>query len=136
MRVITRQDAREQGLTRYFTGKPCKRGHLSERMTSNGSCWECVWLWQQMPNNKARKSKKQKKWRRDNPDKVEEMRKRTKRWKNTHWLEYKAKQKAWRLRNRDKLLARSKEWNRLMREGKVKPKYPGRHKRVSRRREA
>lgn len=26
---------------RYFTGKPCKNGHLSERSISNGGCLEC-----------------------------------------------------------------------------------------------
>jgi hypothetical protein len=39
--LITRQDAISQGLTRYFTGKPCKRGHLAERYTGNKTCCEC-----------------------------------------------------------------------------------------------
>lgn len=29
------------GSTRYFTGKPCQRGHVAERQTSNGVCLEC-----------------------------------------------------------------------------------------------
>lgn len=29
------------GTTRYFTGKPCKRGHIAERLTSCGRCLEC-----------------------------------------------------------------------------------------------
>lgn len=41
MDIITRADARAQGLKRYFTGKPCKRGHLSERQVSNLTCLEC-----------------------------------------------------------------------------------------------
>src|SRR5210317_2149737 len=40
MEVITRKQALEQGLTRYFTGKPCKSGHLCERLV-NGGCAEC-----------------------------------------------------------------------------------------------
>lgn len=30
------------GQPRYFTGKPCKRQHLSERFVSNGACIACV----------------------------------------------------------------------------------------------
>lgn len=41
--IITRRDARAQGLKRYWTGKPCKRrGHIAERLCSNGECLACV----------------------------------------------------------------------------------------------
>lgn len=38
---ISRRDALLLGLKRYFTGKPCKRGHISERGTINRFCIEC-----------------------------------------------------------------------------------------------
>tara|TARA_R110002020_G_C16216027_1_gene767334 strand:- start:533 stop:1414 length:882 start_codon:yes stop_codon:yes gene_type:complete len=38
---ISRSDAIENGLTRYFTGKPCPYGHISERMVSSYACCEC-----------------------------------------------------------------------------------------------
>lgn len=41
MEPITRAAAKERGLLRYFTGKPCKHGHVSERVTVNGTCYEC-----------------------------------------------------------------------------------------------
>jgi hypothetical protein len=41
MDIITQQEAQEKGLKRYFTGKPCKHGHLGERLVSNGRCCEC-----------------------------------------------------------------------------------------------
>lgn len=41
MEKITQQQAKAQGLKRYFTGKPCKHGHLSERLVSNRRCCEC-----------------------------------------------------------------------------------------------
>lgn len=41
MEIITRQDAMEQGLPRYFTGGPCKHGHVSERYTGNSGCYQC-----------------------------------------------------------------------------------------------
>jgi hypothetical protein len=36
-----RNIAANNGLMRYSTGKPCKRGHLSDRYTSNGMCIAC-----------------------------------------------------------------------------------------------
>jgi len=33
--------ARERGLTRYFTGEPCRNGHVAERWSSDGSCMAC-----------------------------------------------------------------------------------------------
>ena len=44
MRVLSKQQARAQGLTRYFTGKPCKRGHIAERMVSSRHCVVCLSL--------------------------------------------------------------------------------------------
>jgi hypothetical protein len=41
-KTITRKQAREKGLKRYFTGKPCKRGHVVERRVDTGDCAECV----------------------------------------------------------------------------------------------
>lgn len=41
MQVISRHDAKLAGKTRYFTGEPCKRGHLSERTVSGSACVEC-----------------------------------------------------------------------------------------------
>lgn len=36
-----RAQAKELGLSRYFTGKPCKHGHVAERRIE-GKCVECV----------------------------------------------------------------------------------------------
>lgn len=41
MDIISRDEAKRQGLTQYFTGKPCKRGHLSPRNVSSYNCLEC-----------------------------------------------------------------------------------------------
>jgi hypothetical protein len=37
-----RRVAAENGSTRYFTGRPCKHGHIAERFTTSGGCVECV----------------------------------------------------------------------------------------------
>ncbi len=41
MEIITRQQAIKEGLNKYFTGKPCKSGHISIRYVDNYSCKEC-----------------------------------------------------------------------------------------------
>lgn len=37
----TRAEAMAIGVTRYFTGLPCKHGHVDERYTNSGTCAEC-----------------------------------------------------------------------------------------------
>lgn len=39
---ITRQEAQAKGLKRYFTGKPCSKGHTAERYTGNKTCVVCA----------------------------------------------------------------------------------------------
>ena len=41
MKLISRQDAIDKKLTRYFTGEPCKHGHVAERLLSNRTCIDC-----------------------------------------------------------------------------------------------
>ena len=40
-KIITRSEAMEQGLPRYFTGKPCPSGHIVERITHCAHCTIC-----------------------------------------------------------------------------------------------
>lgn len=35
-------EARASGFKRYFTGKPCKNGHVTERITSSRECVGCL----------------------------------------------------------------------------------------------
>lgn len=44
MEKISRKDALAKQLTRYFTGEPCKYGHIAERAISNYACLECARL--------------------------------------------------------------------------------------------
>lgn len=41
MVVISREEAIERGLKTYFTGEPCKYGHVAERRVDNSGCLEC-----------------------------------------------------------------------------------------------
>lgn len=36
-----KQTARSMGAKYYYTGRPCKRGHLALRRTQNGDCVQC-----------------------------------------------------------------------------------------------
>lgn len=39
---VERRFAIAAGLDRYFTGEPCKNGHVAERRVANSSCLECL----------------------------------------------------------------------------------------------
>ncbi len=42
MDLLSCKKARELGVAKYFTGVPCKNGHVSERAVKSRSCCECV----------------------------------------------------------------------------------------------
>lgn len=39
--IISRSDAKATGLKSYFTGVPCKHGHMAPRLVSSKTCREC-----------------------------------------------------------------------------------------------
>lgn len=82
MEVVTLNQAKEQGLVRYFTGESCKRGHLVERLVSTRACVTCKVM------HKLR-------WQKDNPEK--------------HQAYNIAKAAEWREENRDRHRAKSRE---------------------------
>ena len=41
MEIVSRKDAIKQELKRYLTSKPCKHGHIAERLVSNRQCVVC-----------------------------------------------------------------------------------------------
>ena len=41
MKCISREEAYSKGEIFYFTGKPCKHGHISERLVKGGACRTC-----------------------------------------------------------------------------------------------
>jgi len=46
MEKVARYEAHRLGLLRYYTGKPCIRGHICERITSTYACLKCHKIWQ------------------------------------------------------------------------------------------
>ena len=57
MLIITRKGAKEARLKRYYTGKPCKNGHLCERYTGNGACVKCNKISSAITSDKTNKDK-------------------------------------------------------------------------------
>lgn len=68
MILISRKEAIEKGLKRYFTGKECKYGHVSERYTSSFQCFACS----QQDEYKEKKRAITKAWISANPERAAE----------------------------------------------------------------
>lgn len=108
MNIMTRQQAKEAGLTRYFTGKPCKHGHIAERRMSDG-CVVCAHLHAT-------------KWQKDHPEKVREKSRRYHAenkgdrsnkflaWRKANLEKHEAVTRAWRERNADRVKAAKAAW--------------------------
>ena len=55
--IISKYEAKQQGLKTYFTGIPCKQGHISTRFMSGNRCTQCA-------------KEDRDVWRKNNPEKV------------------------------------------------------------------
>jgi len=42
MNIVSLATAKSTGLTRYFSGEPCAKGHVAERLVSSRACCECT----------------------------------------------------------------------------------------------
>jgi hypothetical protein len=91
--IITRENALRLGLVKYFTGEPCKYGHISERYAKCGGCLTCAF-------NRSMK------WRQENPDKAKETSvKSAKKYAEAHRVERAEASKAWRKKYPEKVKA-------------------------------
>jgi hypothetical protein len=72
MKPMTREAARRRGLRFYYTGKPCRRGHMAKRWTSNTNCVECLAASNRAWNaaNPEKKAASNRAWRAAHPDHV------------------------------------------------------------------
>ncbi|MEQ9260940.1 MAG: hypothetical protein RIG84_17775 [Roseovarius sp.] len=50
---VDRQTAKSLGLKRYFTGNPCKKGHVAERHVTSACCVECTLRRHRTPEYRA-----------------------------------------------------------------------------------
>ena len=76
--IISRDEARVLNLKSFFTGEPCKHGHVAERYVSSGGCVECVCghkrEWRAANPEKARERDREcrRVWRAANLEKIRE----------------------------------------------------------------
>lgn len=63
------KDAKKEGFTFYFTGNPCKHGHISKRYTNGRNCVACS----QEINRRPETKEKNRKWRQENRERKREM---------------------------------------------------------------
>ena len=54
-RIISRAEAKALGLKHYFTGAPCRHGHVAKRQVSSRVCMECARGWRAANREKERK---------------------------------------------------------------------------------
>lgn len=64
MKILSRKEAKKLNKRLYFTGKPCKNGHISERQTQCGNCLDCKEAWRLQNKDKCFHSYKQSRKRR------------------------------------------------------------------------
>lgn len=94
MEIISKQTAIQLNLTKYFTGKKCKHGHLAERYTNGGHCSEC-------------KKGHVAQWVENNKERSLEI---SREWKKRNWTTLYEKQKIYTANNKDKKLAQAKRY--------------------------
>jgi hypothetical protein len=92
--IIDRKTALSKGLVRYFTGKPCGRGHISERNVKSAHCIQCC-------NEHSRK------WRLANLEKALEY---SKRWAKRNPEKARVATRKWQSKNRKKSREATRKW--------------------------
>lgn len=115
--IIKRAAAQASGLKRYFTGKPCKHGHVAERQVSDKQCLDCKRAYKQSPEGKAVSEAWMRAWRERNPEKNKATRRV---WyeKNAERVRAKGRsyRRAWYAKNQLKAKASVAEYRRLNRD--------------------
>lgn len=72
MEIITRQQDLAAGLPKYFTGKPCVKGHISARSTRGKYCDQCMYEFGRAYYADGRAKEAQRKHRAKNVEKYRE----------------------------------------------------------------
>lgn len=126
--VVTLEYARRMGLARYFTGMPCKSGHIAERKTVDRGCVPCGlersarWrlenheraraqrtTWLAVPGNKERRAETSKVWGSENSERKREN---SRRWSAENPGRHIFLRKRWLVENADY----RRDWHRQYRQ--------------------
>lgn len=120
----TRAQAKQLGLQEYFTGEPCKRGHIAFRYVTSGSCKECLRERhiRDYTKNHTLHLQRSKEWKEKNRDKVREQnrlwnannqdkrRQYQRKYTQAHPNEVTKRGKVWRDNNPDYHFKYNKDW--------------------------
>ena len=106
MQIITRQEAAQQGLSRFFTGKPCKHGHVSERYTRGNQCAVCSNL-RAIQYGKENKEATRRRSRKFYDANKELCKLRTVEWQRKNKERHAEKSKRWKQKNKPHLAFKS-----------------------------
>lgn len=114
MQIISRSEAKANGLKFYFTGKPCKHGHISPRYTANQNCRGCKESDQFKQSGaayrervKATRSEYNARYYEANKERFAEY---SKRWRANNAQSIIDRRKSYREANRDALNQKTREW--------------------------
>jgi len=109
--IVTHAEAKAAGLKRYFHGRPCRSGHLSERYTSNQQCVACVDAYsvKWKAENNARFYAYSAEYRHSNKERETA---RSLAWRAANRERFDANATAWQARNRESINARNDVWRR------------------------
>jgi HNH endonuclease len=107
--IISRSEAKTRGLSKYFTGTPCKHGHIVERWTINWTCLSCRLVHDKKYREANPKKRREfhRRWRAANPKKV---RAQASKWYTEHKEKALEKARNWHAANPEKVAASSKKW--------------------------
>lgn len=135
--IIRRRVALKAGLKRYYTGKPCKHGHIDERFVSSRKCLTChasfgaatfKKRFDSDPDYRQRHNAVAIEWKKNNPERatehgrhwrkanLEKSRELCREWHRANPEKVKASAKAWVAANRAKVRANFNRWSDANRE--------------------
>lgn len=137
MQIMLRAEAKSLGFKRYYTGKPCKHGHVALREVANGTCVTCSYEHPSRKTEQARarnkisqdkynkkfpeaKSKSQEKYYYSNLEFIREKnRAYSARFRNSNRDLANERNKAWKKKNKEKVAAYSAEYLKKYRDTEV-----------------
>lgn len=141
MQVISKSDAISLGETYYFTGRPCKYGHMSRRNVKYGVCLECLRINSKAlydkPDARKEKLKKQAEYRSENRELFSERYKafyaanradllmKDKKYRDENKQKESVRHKKYRSANLEKVKEREQSWRGANKE-KVRVKHANR----------
>lgn len=117
MELISRAEAKAQGLKHYFTGKPCKHEHIANRFVLGGCC-ACNTARSQTTNariasaawrkdNAGKQAERTAEWRKNNPERQAKL---TAEWQKNNPERQAKRMREYRAANTEKISIQAAAW--------------------------